>query len=703
MMRIDEAEGDASNPKKGDEQPSVLLLLRVAAIRFGIIHAVTAAWMGFCVTALVGALARAFAAAARRSGVVSARSSLRQPLDPHRVDTDRDAELGRVLLLPVAELPRARLVRLLASARAQGLLPRVMPRRPRAGAATARAASSRRASEIHGEERAPIRTAKEDIRRYLEYLRHQRMNYVTTKANNRGCSTVLCPPSHVPFMVFAAMAVLCGHTAAQHGRQGGIISRDATFGARHGRLEAEPASGGNGCVLSWMRRSPLQSASASLPMNAPGDACRVSEGSIFIVVGAQVDHQATPPTSAGVVAIVQLDDVATSMTVLATNSYADCDFIDVTYNESESLCYVINRTGADLRVAPWSLGGPLPPAFAPIASSVDAPFLAGQWIPSLKSNPLGSGVRVVARSSEAHDHYPTILGYDVRYIAPNWVTTIADSSSAPILGWNFGSYRQNARGPQLSVAGVTGAFAIALAGGSDIISGVTTSQEVTAVAIGPGAVQPGAVYYVRSLAAGVKPSPFLPINSMWGQQCAGTAVNVTRSLLSDCHVGNGAFRAQAQMEWLTASEAVGTKQIFLALGFFIPGTEDVTVHSNGCATMGSIGAIIGPVDVQIRGMANGQVGIPLPVPNDSGLAGIHVVMQWVAIDGAGLALSEVFGTMIFPAPTAFASGSGTGGPLVPGSAAAQQALHRAGAWCDSRPEMAWNSEKREVRKKLKRL
>jgi hypothetical protein len=146
------------------------------------------------------------------------------------------------------------------------------------------------------------------------------------------------------------------------------------------------------------------------------------------------------------------------------------------------------------------------------------------------------------------------------------------------------------------------------------------------------------------------------------------------------------------------------RQGYLLIGFAVPGSEDVTTTQTGCSTIGSLSAIVGPLDVRVIGSSGGHMLVNLPVPQDAGLQGIHVLLQWVVIDGTSLVLSDVFGTLIFPsAAAAAAAGGPPAGPMQPGSSGASHAMQCVRTWCNSRPEMEWNEAKREIRKALKRL
>ena len=486
-----------------------------------------------------------------------------------------------------------------------------------------------------------------------------------------------------------------------------VFLTTATLGGRDGYLAASPSSAG-GSTLTWNRHSaagvPAQSTSAGLPMNRPWSAREAGSGT-YLVVGADVNLSVSPATRDAVVVAVHLDPATSAVNVVSSAVYPGRDFSSVYFNSAEQLCYVIDSSVAGLMMAPWTIGGGLPTTFSLIADSTNVPFLAGKWLPFLRARSVASGVGIRARDTD--NYYGDVLGYSVHYAGPTWVveSDLRPGTGSDLPQWEFGSYFQNTRSGSVSVTGVVGQFAVALAGGGDVVTGATASVGVTTIPVATGALLPGASYTVRGLTPTASTSPILPINSSWGQRCPGASVDMVRGLVADCYVGNGNFSVASQLHWRTESAVVESRDVFLVLGFAIPGAEDVSVGQNGCATMGTIAAILGPFQTKINGPSPGLARVNLPVPGDPGLTGLHVLMQWVAADGSGFALSEVFGTLIFPAPTAsaFGSGSGGGGPLVPGSPAAHQARQCAENWRDSRPEMAWNHVKRELRKALKRL
>jgi hypothetical protein len=474
----------------------------------------------------------------------------------------------------------------------------------------------------------------------------------------------------------------------------------ATEGGRHGYLAAGP-----GPILTWHRSasvtSPAQASSILLPMNRPWHACRAGNG-MYLVVGTDTDASTSQVSNEAKLVAVQLDPALGTVSLVSSEQYSGRDLRRIFFNAVEQLVYAIDASTSSLMVAPWTVGSALPTSLSLAVDSSAIPFLTERWLPILKARDVGTGVSV--RAGHRMDYFGDIVGYGVRYSGPSWIveSEVASGTGSNLPQWNFGNYIQNTRAATVSVAGVVGQFAIALAGGADVITGVTTSDGVTSVPMAPGTLLPGASYTIRGLNPSASSSPILPINSSWGQACPGPALQVVRGLIADCYVGNSSFRATSQLHWVAESEVVATHDLFLILGFAIPGAEDVTVGSSGCATIDSIAAIIGPIATKVSGANPGLASVALPVPADTGLTGLHVLMQWVAVDGTQLALSEVHGSLVFPAPALSASAAG-GGVLVPGSAAAQHAKHCAEAWCDSRPEMAWNHEKRELRKKIKKL
>lgn len=444
---------------------------------------------------------------------------------------------------------------------------------------------------------------------------------------------------------------------------------------------------------------------ATLPFTHPGSIAQLGDNH-FLVSGLNIDHSASPPTaSGGALVLVELMSGPRSISIVATQPLVGRDFERMYYSQDEHMLYAYDSMQEQLVVGPVGAQPEIPPVFVVIDSASASNYLSRNALIDL--SPTDSGVGVVVRRN-GRPRSEHIFGTEYSYVGTGWsASPLVDGGAAS--GWRIWSQYENALAPTIAVGGAQGGFALALVGGGDVASATSLDPSVKVdVPLTPGIMVPGGSYYVRSLQSGVEDSPRQVVNSVWGNRIDTGSLTLQRDLTRGLYVGNAEFAVSARAMWVDAAvETVAVRNCFLVIGLYVPGVLGVTVDPvTGLAAIQGILGIVGPIPVEVRGTGQGHIVVPLPIPPDPGLEGLHLVLQWAADDQGELVWTEAYGSLIFPAPVTTAAVT-TMAAIQAGGASAGQGSgigtmrSRAESWIKSLPHAAWNQEKREFIKRWK--
>ena len=142
-------------------------------------------------------------------------------------------------------------------------------------------------------------------------------------------------------------------------------------------------------------------------------------------------------------------------------------------------------------------------------------------------------------------------------------------------------------------------------------------------------------------------------------------------------------------------------EAYLLRGINRPGSDNVTIDSEGVASIQSASSVIGPVNMPLDPQSKqGEVVIPMPISEDPAIAGVEVLLQWAAWDGAAWALSEVHSSLIASSPSLFAASLAGGDAPSGGSGGPEQAGRAVESWWAGNAATRMNAEKRRVVKRL---
>lgn len=508
-------------------------------------------------------------------------------------------------------------------------------------------------------------------------------------------SAVMIKSRFVSVLALVGASIICnGSVRAQTWlRDGGRCFEPYTHNTEGGALIVKPGAGG-GYVFEWVV---VQNNSPSVELlfvdNRPGDIAGLL-GRKFLVSSFSVNESTSPPTALdGRLQLVELVDSPRAINILASQVVVGRDLSAIFYNEGENVLYAYDEIAQELVAGYFDEANPVfPVPFLAIMDVTGLPWLGRGTHRVMRPTVSGAGVHLFY---PMYTHPTDIYGHDVVYTGSAW-------AAAPLVGqqplaqWQIVDAYPNALGTSLRVTGGTGSFVVSEVGGASVVSGVA-SGGIETVTFPAGTLTPGAKYEVQDL-AGSSPldSPWITINSTWGSACDSASVTVQRDVASGLFVGNAAYNASSQLMWADGtSVATETRNAYLLLSFAIPGLEAVSVDAGGCATMDAVGAIVGPISVDINGQQHGHAFVPLPFPNSPALVGIHVLHQWLVEDGGVFAKSEIYGSLIFPGMTsaAAAAGPGLGGLSGQPAAARMAALKCAKDWIKTSPTLSWTPSK----------
>jgi hypothetical protein len=126
-----------------------------------------------------------------------------------------------------------------------------------------------------------------------------------------------------------------------------------------------------------------------------------------------------------------------------------------------------------------------------------------------------------------------------------------------------------------------------------------------------------------------------------------------RGIVHDLYVGNQSFAVDMRNRWDGAALSGPVSQdVYLAIGFNTQPSDNVVIDSDGTATIASVSTVIGPKATSIDPTSRqGAAVVEFLVPNDNGIAGLELLFQWIVWDGTTWLLSDVHGSLVFPAPT----------------------------------------------------
>jgi len=427
------------------------------------------------------------------------------------------------------------------------------------------------------------------------------------------------------------------------------------------------SSGGGGSIalaydaagqlkLQWL---PPSGAGAAIPVpfSVGGDIHQVAPGR-FLVSGFEPASGSAPQS--GWLLDVQLGGGSPGVTIASAQPCPALDLIDMEFSAVDGMIYAVDWHSRRLLASPWT-GALLPQeAWITVASDVALPMLKG--VVRLDPTASGAGVRVVNKMfADGADAIAAAVTF-----AGTGFLVVPELASPPPPQWAFSDWLSSANGPAIQVHGLqgaSGAFELQDLAGIPIVSATMPSSGSKDLVIAPGGVIPGAPY--RIVGGSGAPSVWQTINSVWGVRTAGDLV-LRRGVVDGLHVGNPAFSVDVRSLWSGTAQPAAPIEIYLAIGFQVPGISNVTTNATtGVATISSIAQLVGPMSSTIEADKQGAAVVELPVPDDAGIAGIEALFQWIAWDGTAWAFSEVHGSLIFPSPSAFASAMATSSPGTP--------------------------------------
>jgi hypothetical protein len=455
---------------------------------------------------------------------------------------------------------------------------------------------------------------------------------------------------------------------------------------------------GNGSsTLTWQRSVSAGSVTTTLAFDRPGAVCALGAG-VFLVTGLVVDSGQSPEVALGTRAyVVTLDAPQAAIVTQQTEFFAGADLASLLSNQGEQLVYAYDRMQQAIRVTPFAAAANLTGApWVTVLDSGALPHLRAGSFHGFAPSPGGDGVMLENRFAA---NPGDVWGWHVAYVGGAWVATpqVLPSGDPE---WAFAHHLQNARGPTVSVVG-DGGVALAVAGGSDVVAGVATAGQVLELPLPASGLTPGGAYFLRRLSGSWRESAPLTINSMWGSASVGNAVRFQRDLLRGLHIGNQGFAVSGRLQWVDAVHPpTATRDVYLLIAAWAPGSEAITVDpATQVASMESVLGIVGPITTSIPSGSDGHVYLPIPAPDDPGLAGLHITFQWAVDDGTVIAWSEVFGSLLFPAPAATAQSSASHGTTPPvGMTPARRNASK--AWVANTPCLRWNQAKSQMLSRL---
>jgi len=457
-----------------------------------------------------------------------------------------------------------------------------------------------------------------------------------------------------PVLLLACEGVACTQTPQPRDR-GTAIRGYADSSGEGGSISLAYDAAGQ-LELQWV---PPSGAGTTIPVpfSVGGDIHQVAPGR-FLVSGFEPASGSKPQS--GWLLDVQLGGGSPGVTIAASQPCPALDLIDLEFSAVDGLIYAVDWCSRSLLASPWT--GALSPqeAWITVASAVALPMLKGAV--RLEPTATGAGLRVVNKMfADGAD----AIAASVTFAGTGFLV-VPELASPPAPQWAFSDWLSNANGPTIQVHGLqgaSGAFELQSLAGIPVASATMPSCGSTNLVIAPGVLEPGASY--RIVGATGAPSAWQTINSSWGVRTAGDLV-LRRGVVAGLHVGNAAFSVDVRSLWTGTAQPATPIEIYLAIGFQVPGTSNVTTNTTtGAATISSIAQIVGPMSSTIAANGQGAAVVELPVPDDAGIVGIETLFQWIAWDGTSWSFSEVHGSLIFPSSSAFASAMASNSPGTP--------------------------------------
>lgn len=511
------------------------------------------------------------------------------------------------------------------------------------------------------------------------------------------------PRSH--FAILIACAVLAYPAGAQSPT---VRERDEFFSVaivagQHGWLTCK-GNGDGTSTLAWDRSGVAISAVVSLAFDRPGHACPLGADR-FLVTGLQVDATQSPPALVGTRAYVvrlRTSPAASSISLEQTEFFAGVDLCRVILNAAEEVVYAYDRESERLVAAPQSVVLNLVGlAWAPILDAASFAKLRRGRFDGLAEPVTGASLSLLDRGgAEPGD----VVSWDVAYVSGTWTALpVTMAVSGP--RWGFASHVQNARADSVAVIG-DGACALAEVGGADLATSSVPSGQLFSLPVPAGAMTPGGTYFLRNVTGSHADSTPLTFNSVWGTATDGPSVRVARDLVTDLHVRNAQFGVSGRVQWTDdTSTQIANRDVYLLVAAWIPDLEAIKVDPlTQQASMASVIAIVGPLPTVVSAREHGHAFINIPAPTEDLLAGWHITFQWAVADGAGIAWSEVFGSLLFPDPIGAVAATAAPGtslldamPAVADNARTRAALAR---WVGQTDCLRWNDEKQQLARRL---
>ena len=454
----------------------------------------------------------------------------------------------------------------------------------------------------------------------------------------------------VTFLLAAATLPSQGDVPRLYGSQ----STTYQDGAEHGWLNLHRNSSGQVELVWDLFIAGNHEITRAMPFDVAGGLTEIGPRH-FVATGAT--YAGTVPT--GYVVEVVLQQLPRTISIASSTQHPGLDVVELDFNPFENLLYGIDHVTEHLVFTPWTGSAPATGSFATATTPTQLFILPDSRLRRVAS---GMGIELVSRFEP--DSTTSPYKARVEYVGTGWMITPA-YRTAPPSQWGFVDWQANAHGPTVEVVGHEGAFGavhIEDVNGLAIASGTTNAAGEASIPAPRGTLVPGSSYRVAG--GNHVASTWQTFNSEWG---IGTQdeLELRRSDARALYSGNPAFSVSTRGFWSGTSPPLQDPETYLVIGFNIGPVDQITIDpAAGTASIDNISGIVGPIPMPISALGEldqGSALVELTIPH--GLEGLEVVFQWLSWDGAKWAMTEVFGSRIFPAATsAAAANAGPGAP-----------------------------------------
>lgn len=359
--------------------------------------------------------------------------------------------------------------------------------------------------------------------------------------------------------------------------------------------------------------------------------------------------------------------------IAATRELPGVDPWRITWSPVDQALYVVDGLGGRLLRAPWTGQLPLPTSFVSVVDSASLPDLSyidhggAAWGFGSRA---GGGVTFGGQK----------ITFDITYQGNQWTVT-------PQTFYQFLQTTQqeryrvrsqdltNAEGP-ITMQGPTGTFELV-----ELESGTVRGTGSIAAAgewfafQPPTALRPGVAHFIRGGTPQQQSETFWPL-ARYGQPGVNGGLLLGRGIakLGYHRVGNALFSVGTDLRVLMPAPSFQfTAQTWLWVAVTFP-QQPPPIVQIGDDTVLIAGATLGPYPIPLSSSETvGVIGVPLPIPDESGLEGCRVYGQFASVaPGDATVLSDVFAVEILGA----AGSAAAQGSAAPSAAARRRAVQR---------------------------